>query len=72
MTSKDVQSLTKLADAAFQQAAKKVVELAQRFGTPLIVREPVPTNEGKSHSTPKKKAATNKKKPRVRNQSAEQ
>lgn len=31
--------LTKLADAAFRQAAKKVVERAQQTGTPVIVWE---------------------------------
>jgi hypothetical protein len=33
------QLLTKLADAAFEQAAQKVIELAQQSGTPVIVWE---------------------------------
>jgi hypothetical protein len=31
------QTLTKLADAAFQQAAQKVIERAEESGTPVIV-----------------------------------
>lgn len=30
--------LTKLADAAFEQAARKVIQRAIEFGTPVIVR----------------------------------
>lgn len=37
MKKKTDQPLTKLADAAFQQAARKVIELAERTGTPVIV-----------------------------------
>jgi ABC-type sugar transport system substrate-binding protein len=33
------QSLTKLADAAFEQAAQKVIERARQSGTPVIVWE---------------------------------
>lgn len=33
------QSLTKLADAAFEQAARKVIERARQSGTPVIVWE---------------------------------
>lgn len=33
------QPLTKLADAAFVQAAQKVIERAQQSGTPVIVWE---------------------------------
>jgi len=33
------QPLTKLADAAFEQAAQKVIERAQQSGTPVIVWE---------------------------------
>ncbi len=33
------QPLTKLADAAFKQAARKVIERASQFGTPVIVWE---------------------------------
>ena len=33
------QPLTKLADAAFQQAARKVIERAEESGTPVIVWE---------------------------------
>ncbi len=33
------QPLTKLADAAFEQAAKKVIERAEESGTPVIVWE---------------------------------
>ena len=32
-------TLTKLADAAFEQAAQKVIERAQQSGTPVIVWE---------------------------------
>ena len=32
-------SMRKLADAAFRQAAKKVIELAERTGTPVIIWE---------------------------------
>ena len=32
-------SLTKLADAAFEQAARKVIERARQTGTPVIVWE---------------------------------
>lgn len=31
------QSLTKMADAAFRQAAKKVIERAEQTGTPVVV-----------------------------------
>ncbi|MFN4260801.1 MAG: hypothetical protein ACK4RK_16010 [Gemmataceae bacterium] len=33
------ESLTELADAAFEQAAQKVIERARQSGTPLIVWE---------------------------------
>jgi hypothetical protein len=33
------QPLTKLADAAFEQAAQKVIERARQSGTPVIVWE---------------------------------
>lgn len=33
----DEHDLTKLADAAFKQAAVKVVERAKRFGTPVVI-----------------------------------
>ncbi len=33
------QLLTKLADAAFEQAAQKVIERAEQSGTPVIVWE---------------------------------
>jgi hypothetical protein len=33
------QPLTKLADAAFEQAAQKVIERAEESGTPVIVWE---------------------------------
>jgi ABC-type sugar transport system substrate-binding protein len=33
------QPLTKLADAAFEQAAQKVIERAQQSGTPVILWE---------------------------------
>lgn len=35
----DQHSLSELAEAAFRQAAVKVVERAKQFGTPLIVWE---------------------------------
>ena len=37
MKKKTDQPLTKLADAAFQQAARKVIERAEASGTPVIV-----------------------------------
>ena len=39
MTKPIDQSLTKLADAAFEQAARKVIERARQTGTPVIVWE---------------------------------
>lgn len=36
---KSRQELTELADAAFRQAAKQVIELARRTGTPVILWE---------------------------------
>jgi hypothetical protein len=33
------QSMRQLADAAFKQAAKKVIEIAERTGTPVIIWE---------------------------------
>lgn len=39
MKKKREQTLTKLADAAFQQAAQKVIERAEESGTPVIVWE---------------------------------
>ena len=45
------QSLTKLADAAFKQAAKKVIERARESGTPVIVWE----NESVTRIEPQKK-----------------
>lgn len=47
--------LTKLADAAFEQAAQKVIERAQQSGTPVIlwedgaVKEMEPRRNGGSH-----------------------
>lgn len=49
------QPLTKLADAAFEQAAQKVIERAQQSGTPVIlwedeaVKEVEPQQNGGSH-----------------------
>ena len=51
-------SLTKLADAPFKQAARRVIELARQTGTPLIVwkndslseLEPPPIKPKKSRS----------------------
>lgn len=37
MKKRSDQPLTKLADAAFEQAARKVIELAKATGTPVIV-----------------------------------
>jgi hypothetical protein len=39
MKKKVDQTLTSLADAAFQQAAQKVIERAEESGTPVIVWE---------------------------------
>jgi NCAIR mutase (PurE)-related protein len=39
MRKKTEQSLTELADAAFKEAARIVIERAKRFGTPLIIRQ---------------------------------
>ena len=39
MKKKTDQPLTKLADAAFKKAARKVMELAETTGTPVIVWE---------------------------------
>ena len=39
MKKKPEQPLTKLADAAFEQAAQKVVERAKESGTPVIIWE---------------------------------
>jgi hypothetical protein len=39
MSQIDNQSMTELADAAFQQAAKQVIERAMRTKTPIVVRE---------------------------------
>ncbi len=39
MTKKNDHPLTKLADAAFKQAARKVIERAKQTGTPVIVWE---------------------------------
>ena len=48
------QSLTKLADAAFRQAARKVIERAKETGTPLIVWE----NESVTKVEPPRKKPT--------------
>jgi hypothetical protein len=45
------QSLTKLADAAFRQAAREVVKRAEETGTPVIVWE----NGSVTKSKPRKK-----------------
>ena len=53
MKKRSDQPLTKLADAAFEQAARKVIERAKATGTPVIVWkdaavrevEPEPTNQ---------------------------
>jgi len=58
MKKTDELSLTKLADAAFKQAARRVIELARQTGTPLIVwkndaileLEPPPIKPKKSRS----------------------
>ena len=50
------QSLTKLADAAFEQAAQKVIERAQQSGTPVIVWE----DEAVTNMEPKVKGPTTK------------
>ncbi len=56
------QPLTKLADAAFEQAAQKVIERAQQSGTPVIVwedeavkeKEVEPQQNGGSHRLSKR------------------
>jgi hypothetical protein len=35
----DIQAMTNLADAAFRQAAEKVIQRAKEHGTPIIVWE---------------------------------
>jgi hypothetical protein len=52
------QSLTKLADAAFEQAAKKVVERAIASGTPVIIWE----NDSVTKVKPQKKQTKRPKK----------
>jgi hypothetical protein len=47
-------TLTKLADAAFQQATQKVIERAEESGTPLIVWE----HETVTEVDPRKTRAT--------------
>jgi hypothetical protein len=37
MTKRSNEGLTKLADAAFKQAARKVLERAEKAGTPVII-----------------------------------
>lgn len=44
------ETLTKLAEAAFEQASRKVVERAEQSGTPVIVWE----NEGVKEVEPRK------------------
>lgn len=43
------QPLTKLADAAFEQAAQKVIERAEESGTPVIVWEEDAVKEVEPH-----------------------
>ena len=50
------QTLPKLADAAFQQAAQKVIERAEESGTPVIVWE----HEAVKQLEPRKAQTTRK------------
>jgi ABC-type sugar transport system substrate-binding protein len=50
MKNKANPSLTDLADAAFKQAARKVIERAEQSGTPVIVLESGAKKEQKTHS----------------------
>lgn len=52
------QPLTKLANAAFQQAAKKVVQRAEESGTPVIIWE----HEAMKVMQPRKARSTRKEK----------
>jgi len=47
------QTLTELADAAFEQAARKVIERAEKSGTPVIVWEYDAVKEWKPRNTRK-------------------
>jgi ABC-type sugar transport system substrate-binding protein len=47
------QPLTKLADGAFEQAAKKVIERAKESGTPVIVWEDESVKEVEPRKVPK-------------------
>ena len=47
------QPLTKLADAAFEQAAQKVIERAEESGTPVIVWEDESVKEVEPRTVPK-------------------
>ena len=47
------QPLTKLADAAFEQAAQKVIERAEESGTPVIVWEDESVKEVEPRKVPK-------------------
>lgn len=51
------QPLTKLADAAFQQAAQKVIERAEESGTPVIVWEDEAVKEMEPRKPPKARKA---------------
>ena len=55
------QPMTKLADAAFQRAAEKVIERAEDAGTPVIVWE----NEEVTEVEPRKAQPARKKKGQV-------
>lgn len=52
MKKKADQPLTKLADAAFQQASRKVIELAEASGTPVIVWKDENVQEVEPRKTP--------------------
>lgn len=47
------QPLTKLADAAFEQAAQKVIERARQSGTPVILWEDEAVKEVEPRKIPK-------------------
>jgi hypothetical protein len=49
-------SLTKLADAAFRQAAQKVIDRAEKSGTPVIVWEDGAVKHIQPRKTKKKEA----------------
>jgi hypothetical protein len=60
MKKKFDQPLTRLADAAFQQAARRVIERAEETGTPVIVWEHEALTEVEPRETPAARAKRNR------------